>query len=198
MAYEEDSSNNNGQRVLQQGYQVNLRPRTLPLDVKIEIDHDGITMTVLEMIAGVAEVQQAFANSFSAKHVERQLHILRHVREKCKREPCGDVWQEVGDIQRGESHLPPMGARLCCRPEDVIACCACGLSDAIIATLMLARRKRHGGCIRRMGSLDGKFAGAIPKHTLASRVLAVCSVDSTGGTAVSFICVRVRKHFFST
>ena len=46
--------------------------RSLPLDVKIEIvEHsnrhdDGIKITVLE-IAGVAEVQQAFANSLSAK-----------------------------------------------------------------------------------------------------------------------------------
>ena len=56
--------------------------------------------------------------------------ILQLVREMCEREPCGDVWQDVGDIQRGESHLPPTGARPCCRPEDVIACCAFGLSDA--------------------------------------------------------------------
>ena len=46
--------------------------RSLPLDVKIEIvkhsnrHDDGIKITVLE-IAGVAEVQQAFANSLSAK-----------------------------------------------------------------------------------------------------------------------------------
>ena len=49
--------------------------RTLPLDDKIEIvkqsnrHHDGIKIDVLEMIAGVAEVQQAFANSLSAKHM---------------------------------------------------------------------------------------------------------------------------------
>ena len=66
MAYEEDSSNSNVQRVLQQACQVNLRPRTLPLDVKIEIvkhsnrHHDGIVITVLEMVACVADVQQAF------------------------------------------------------------------------------------------------------------------------------------------
>ena len=126
MAYEEDSSNNNGQRVLHQEYQVNFRPRTLQVDVKIEIFHDGVTITVLEMIGGVAEVQQAFAKSFFSQtcelkdlRAERRLHILRHVREKCEREPCGDVWQEVADIQRGESHLPPMGARLCSRLEPL-------------------------------------------------------------------------------
>ena len=57
MAYEEDSSNSNVRCVLQQGCQVNLRPCTLPLDVKIEIvkrsnrHHGGIEITVLEMIA---------------------------------------------------------------------------------------------------------------------------------------------------
>ena len=72
MAYEEDSANSNVQRALQQGYQVNMRPRSLPLDVQIEIvkhssrHHDGIKITVPEMIAGVAEVQQASANSLSA------------------------------------------------------------------------------------------------------------------------------------
>ena len=35
---------------------------------------------------------------------------------------------EVGDIQRGQSRLPPKGARLCCRPEDITACCALGFS----------------------------------------------------------------------
>ena len=61
-AYEEDARNSNVQRVLQQWYQVNLRHRSLPLDVKIEIvkhsnrHHDGIKITVLEMIAGVAAV----------------------------------------------------------------------------------------------------------------------------------------------
>ena len=76
MAYEEDSAHSNVQRVPQQGYQVNMRPRSLPpLDVKIEIvkqsnrHHDGIEITVLEMIAGVAEVQQAFVNSLSAKRM---------------------------------------------------------------------------------------------------------------------------------
>ena len=75
MAYEEDSANSNVQRVLQHGYQVNIRPRSLPLDVKIEIvkhsnrHHDGIKIMVPEMIAGVAEVQQAFANSLSAKRM---------------------------------------------------------------------------------------------------------------------------------
>ena len=114
--------------MLQHGYQVNIRLRTLPLDVKIKIvknsnrHHDDIKITVLEMIAGVAEVQQASSNSLSAKHMNsrRRLHILRHVREICERESCG---QEVGDIQRGESHLSPMGARLRCRPEDLTACC---------------------------------------------------------------------------
>ena len=68
-----DSANSNVQRVLQQRNLVNLRPRTLPLDVKIEIvkhsnrHHDGIKITVLEMIAVVSEVQQAVANSLSAK-----------------------------------------------------------------------------------------------------------------------------------
>ena len=139
MAYEEDCSNSNVQRVLQLGYQVSLLPRTLPLDVKIEIvkhsnrHHDGIKVTVLEMISGVAEVQQSFAKCFVSQsyelkdlRAEIRLHILRHGREICAREPCGDVGQEVGDIQRGESHLPPMGARLCCRPEDVTACCVFG------------------------------------------------------------------------
>ena len=75
MAYEEDSANSNVQRVLQQGYQVNMRPRSVPLDVKIEIvkhsnkDHDGINISVPEMIAGVDDVQRAFANSLSAKHM---------------------------------------------------------------------------------------------------------------------------------
>ena len=51
VAYEEDSANSNVQRVLQQGYPVKLRPRSLPLDVKIEIvkhsnsHHDGIKIT---------------------------------------------------------------------------------------------------------------------------------------------------------
>ena len=64
MAHEEDSSNSSLQRVLQQGCQVNFRPRTPPLHVKIEIvkhsnrHHDG-----------VAEVQQASANSLSAKQM---------------------------------------------------------------------------------------------------------------------------------
>ena len=126
MAYEEDSSNSNGQRVLHQEYQVNLFPRTLPLDVKIEIVHNGVTIAVLEMVGGVAEVQQAITKSFFSQpcelkdlRAERRLHILRHVRGKCEREPCGDVWHEVADIQRGESHLPPMGARLCSRPEPL-------------------------------------------------------------------------------
>ena len=63
------------QRVLQQGYHVTLRLRTLPLDVKIKIvkhsnrHYDGNETTVHEMIAGVAEFQQAFASSLSAKHV---------------------------------------------------------------------------------------------------------------------------------
>ena len=76
MSYEEDSAKRNVQRVLQQGYQVNMRPRSLPLDVKIEIvkhsnrHHDGIKIILLEMIAGVSEVQQAFANSLAAKHVK--------------------------------------------------------------------------------------------------------------------------------
>ena len=54
---------------------MNIRPRSLPLDVKIETvkhsnrHHDGIKITVPEMIAGVAEVQQAFANSLSAQHM---------------------------------------------------------------------------------------------------------------------------------
>ena len=58
MAYEKASANSNVQCVLQQGYQVNMRPRSLPLDVKIEIV-DGIKRTVLQMIAGVAEIQQS-------------------------------------------------------------------------------------------------------------------------------------------
>ena len=70
MVYEEDSSNSNVQRVLQHGYQVNFRLRAVPLDVKIEIvkhsnrHHDGIKITVQEMIAGVAAVQQAFCEFF--------------------------------------------------------------------------------------------------------------------------------------
>ena len=35
MACDEDPSNSNVQRVLQEGYQVAVRPRSLPLDVKI-------------------------------------------------------------------------------------------------------------------------------------------------------------------
>ena len=75
MAYAEDCANSNVQRVLQQVYQVNMRHRSLPLDVKIEIvkhanrHHDCIKITVLEMTAGIAEVQQAFASSLSAKHM---------------------------------------------------------------------------------------------------------------------------------
>ena len=48
MAYEEVSANSNVQSVLQQGYRANMRPRPLPLDVKIEIvkhsnrHHDAI------------------------------------------------------------------------------------------------------------------------------------------------------------
>ena len=70
MAYDEGSANSNVQRVLQHGYQVNIRPRSLPLDVKIEIvkhsnrRHDGIKISVPEMIAGVAEVKQAFCKFF--------------------------------------------------------------------------------------------------------------------------------------
>ena len=84
-----------------------MRLRSLPLDVKIEIvkrsnkHHDGIKITVPQIIAGVAEVQQAFCEFFVSQtyelkdlRAETRLHILRHVREKCEREPCGDVWQK--------------------------------------------------------------------------------------------------------
>ena len=48
VAYEEDSAKSNVQCVLQQGYRANMRPRPLPLDVKIKIvkhsnrHHDAI------------------------------------------------------------------------------------------------------------------------------------------------------------
>ena len=91
-----------------------------------------------------------------------------------KGEPCGDLWQEVGDIQGGESHIPPMGARLCCRSEDVTACCAFGLSDASLRRSSLREENDKGVADdRRMGSSDGKFAGVIPEHTCASRDLAL-------------------------
>ena len=78
MACEEDLANNTVQRVLQQGYQVNMRPRSLPLDVKIEISkhpkrhHDGIKITVPEMISGAAEVQQALRILLSANHMNSE------------------------------------------------------------------------------------------------------------------------------
>ena len=95
---------------------------------------------------------------------EKRLHILRHVREICKREPCGDVWQEVSDIQWGESHLPPMGALLCI-PEDVTACCAFGLSDASLRRSSLRTEYDTSAADdRRMVSSGGNFTGVIPEH----------------------------------
>ena len=82
MAHEEDSAKP-AMCVLQHRYQVNIRPRSLPLDVKIEIvkhsnrHHDGIKITVPEMITGVAEVQQAFANSLSAKHMNSKTYAQK-------------------------------------------------------------------------------------------------------------------------
>ena len=67
MACEEDSATSKVQRVLQQGYQVNMRLRSLPLR-----RHDHIKIIVLGMIAGVAEVQQASAIFLSAKHVNSE------------------------------------------------------------------------------------------------------------------------------
>ena len=130
--------------------------------------------------------------------------MLWHVREICEREPCGDVWQVVGDIQRGESHLPPMGARLCCRPEDVIACCAFGLSDASWRRSSLREEYDTGVADdHRMVSSDGIFAGVIPEQTWG--VSSSCSVffgqdwrccgyEHFKGKLLSFICVRVRKN----
>ena len=119
-----------------------------------------------ELIAGVAEVQQAFANSLSAKRMNSKTCAQKGdytyygmYAKRCEREPCGDVWQEVGDIQGRESHLPPLGARLCCRPEDVTACCAFGLSDASLRRSRL--REEYGTGVandRRTGSSDGNFA----------------------------------------
>ena len=77
-----------------------------------------------------------------------------------------------------------MGARLSCRPEDVIACCDFGLSDASLRRSSLREEYDTGVADdRRMGSSDGNFAGVIPEHTWGSRVL-VCSFDRTGGAAV--------------
>ena len=64
------------------------------------------------------------------------------------------------------SHLPPMGARLCCRPEDVIACCVSGPSGASLRRTSLQKEYDTGGADdRRMGASDGNFAGVIPAHT---------------------------------
>ena len=115
MAYEEDSANSNVQRVLQQGYQVNMRPRSLPLDVKIEIfkhsnrHHDGIKLTVPEMIAGVAEVQQALANSLLAKHMNSESCAQKGDYTYCGMyakyakenhgEMCGRKWETFNDAK---------------------------------------------------------------------------------------------------
>ena len=97
MAHEEDSANSNVQRVLQRGFQVNIRLRSLPLDVKIQIakhshrHYDGIKITVLEMIAGVAEVQQTFCENFVSQTYELEYlrrkattHITACTRNMCR------------------------------------------------------------------------------------------------------------------
>ena len=83
MAYEQDSANSNVQRVLQHVYQVNIRPRTLPLDVKIEIvkhsnrHHDGIKITVPEMIARVAEGSASCCEFFASQIYELERLVRR-------------------------------------------------------------------------------------------------------------------------
>ena len=193
MAYEEDSSNSNGQRVLHQEYQVNFRPRTLQVDVKIEIFHDGVTITVLEMIAGVAEVQQAFAKSLSANHVNSKTcaqkgdYIYYGTCAKNAKENTAEMY---GRKSRRKSSSTNGSTSL--QQTRTF-----GLSDAIIATLKLARRIRHGFCGRSQngvvrwrtlhtqnGVVRWQVRWGHPKTYFGSRVLAVCSVDRTGGAAV--------------
>ena len=108
-------SNSNVQRVLQRGYQVNVRHRSLPLDVKIEFvkhtnrHHDGINITVPEMIAKVAEVQQAFATSLSAKQMNSKTcaqksdytyygMYAKYVKED-HAEMCGRKWETFNEAK---------------------------------------------------------------------------------------------------
>ena len=103
MAYDEDPSNSNVQRVLQQGYQVDMRLRSLQLDVKIEI-RQALPQTSRRHQNDIARDDRGSrggSTSLCELPDSQTNDTVRHEREIRERDPCGDVWPKVGDVQRG-------------------------------------------------------------------------------------------------
>ena len=144
---------------------MSIRPRTLPLDVKIDISkhsnrhHDGIKITVLEMIAGVASVQQAFANSLSAKQrnsktcAQKGYYTYDGMYAKYVKENHAEMYGRKWETFNEANVIFHQGEHVFAADQKT------SLLAVILDYLMRVADDR------RMGSSDGNFAGIFPERT---------------------------------
>ena len=146
-------------------------------------------MTVPEIIARVAEVQQALANSLSAEHVNSKTcaqkgdytyygMYAKYAKENHE-ELHGRKWETLNEAKVIFHQCEHVFAAD--QKTSLLAVFLDYLMHHCDAQACEKNTTRVLQTIAELGSSDGNFADVIPEHTWGSHVLPVCPFDRTGG-----------------